>query len=74
MVVDQDDEKSSGAESIESFAVRHGICRATVYNEIAAGKLVARKVRTKTVITSEDGRAWRNNLPKLQPKLEPQSA
>jgi hypothetical protein len=54
-----------GAYSIEDFARLHSIGRSTAYGEIAAGRLVARKMRSRTVITSEDAEKWRANLPKL---------
>ena len=56
-----------GAYSIEDFARLHSIGRSTAYSEISAGRLVARKMRSRTVITAEDAKAWRANLPKLAP-------
>jgi len=52
-------------ESVEEFAVRNGISRAQGYKEIAAGRLVARKVNSRTIITREDAAAWRRSLPKM---------
>jgi hypothetical protein len=54
-----------GAYSIEDFARAHSIGRSTAYGEISAGRLVARKMRSRTIVTAEDAKAWRANLPKL---------
>ena len=56
-----------GAYSIEDFARSHSIGRSTAYTEIAAGRLVARKFRARTLVTIEDAKAWRSSLPKLSP-------
>jgi hypothetical protein len=56
-----------GAYSIEDFARLHSIGRSTAYSEISAGRLVARKFRARTLVTIEDAKAWRLNLPKLTP-------
>jgi hypothetical protein len=68
MVVDSFDPQ--GAWTVEDFARRHALGRSTVYQEINAGRLVARKVRGRTVITFEDAKAWRENLPKVVPANE----
>jgi hypothetical protein len=54
-----------GAYSIDDFARLHSIGRSTAYSEISAGRLVARKFRTRTIVTTEDAKAWRLGLPKL---------
>lgn len=51
------------ADTIAEFAVKNRISRSQVYKEIAAGRLIARKVNTRTIITKEDGAAWRRSLP-----------
>ena len=56
-----------GAYSIAGFARAYAIGRTTVYGEIAAGRLVARKFRSRTIVLAEDAAAWRSSLPKLQP-------
>jgi hypothetical protein len=53
------------AFSVVLFASRHNISRSKVYGEIRAGRLIARKVGDRTIILAEDGRAWRENLPKV---------
>src|SRR5689334_12402159 len=52
-----------------AFASRHSISRSKLYAEIKAGRLIARKVGDRTVILAEDGRAWRENLPKVEADL-----
>jgi hypothetical protein len=51
------------ADTVDEFAVRNRTSRSQVYKEIAAGRLVARKIGTRTIITREDGAAWRRSLP-----------
>ena len=53
------------AYSLVNFASRHGISRSKVYGEIRAGRLTARKIGDRTIILAEDGKAWRENLPKM---------
>jgi hypothetical protein len=45
------------------FARRNRIGLSTAYNEIKAGRLTARKVGRRTLITAEDERDWRQRLP-----------
>ena len=52
------------AYSLVNFASRHSISRSKVYAEIRAGRLIARKIGDRTIILAEDGKAWRENLPK----------
>jgi hypothetical protein len=54
------------AYTVGQFAARHGISRSQTYVEIASGRLVARKVNSRTVITREDAARWRRSLPKMQ--------
>jgi len=54
------------ARSVEDFAIATSIGRTTVYAEIAAGRLKARKVGKRTLILDEDGRAFLASLPELQ--------
>jgi hypothetical protein len=53
------------AFSVDDFARRHGIGRTTVYEEIKKGRLIARKVQGRTLVTAEDARAWREALPRF---------
>ena len=51
--------------SVENFAKDHNISRAQSYKEIAAGRLIARKVGARTIILEEDAEAWRRALPRM---------
>jgi hypothetical protein len=62
--------EESDAYSLASFALRHGISRSKVYEEIKNGRLVARKIGDRTVILADDGRIWRNKLPKVPAEAE----
>jgi hypothetical protein len=52
---------------VEVFAARNDISRSQAFKEIAAGRLVALKVGSRTIITVEAERAWRRALPKAVP-------
>jgi hypothetical protein len=54
------------AYSLVTFASRHGISRSKVYGEIRAGRLTARKIGDRTIILAEDGKTWRESLPKVE--------
>ena len=47
---DADEALPVGAYSIAGFARSYAIGRSTVYGEIAAGRLVARKFRSRTIV------------------------
>jgi hypothetical protein len=53
------------ADTIDEFAVKNRISRAQVYKEIAADRLAASKIGTRTIITKEAGAAWRRALPRM---------
>jgi Helix-turn-helix domain len=53
------------AYSVDDFARRHGIGRTTAYEEIKKGRLIARKLQGRTLVTVEDAKAWRESLPKI---------
>jgi hypothetical protein len=50
---------------VDEFAKDHDISRAQVYEEIRMGRLIARKVGSRTLITAEDAAAWRRALPRM---------
>src|SRR5689334_5002459 len=54
--------------SLSEFARLNDIALTTVRGEIKSGRLVARKVGRRTIITPEDADDWRNRLPKVQPQ------
>jgi hypothetical protein len=53
-----------GADTVEGFARRNAISRAQAYKEIAGGRLIARKVGSRTIIARDDAAKWRRALPK----------
>ena len=44
--------------SVEEVSLRNGVCRATIYNEIARGKLKTLKVGRRRLITVEQEAQW----------------
>jgi hypothetical protein len=65
------DERTNGmvetdADSIEEFAWKNRISRSQVYEEIKSGRLIASKCGSRTIITRENGAAWRRSLPTIQ--------
>ena len=52
------------AFSADEFAKRCGIGRTKIFAEIKEGRLIARKVGQRTLITADEGRAWLHSLPK----------
>jgi hypothetical protein len=52
--------------TLNEFARRNRIGLSTTYAEIRAGRLTARKIGRRTIVTTEDERAWRERLPKVQ--------
>jgi hypothetical protein len=55
--------------SLDDFARLNDIALTTVRGEIKSGRLVARKIGRRTIITPEDASDWRNRLPKVQPRV-----
>jgi hypothetical protein len=55
--------------SLDEFARLNDIALTTVRGEIKAGRLTARKVGRRTIITAEDATAWQQRLPKVQPRV-----
>jgi excisionase family DNA binding protein len=56
------------AHSIAECCVLTGIGRDTIYGAIRAGKLVARKLGRRTLVTDDDLRLFLEGLPKKRPK------
>ena len=54
------------AFSVEQFCQRFGIGRTSVYQEIRLGRLRARKIGRRTIITEDDGEAWLQRLPVIE--------
>jgi len=51
--------------SPDEFADRHDVGRTTVFKEIKNGRLPARKIGQRTIITAEDEQVWLSRLPKV---------
>jgi hypothetical protein len=60
--------------SLNDFARQNDIGLTTVRGEIKSGRLVARKIGRRTIITPEDANDWRNRLPKVQPQRASKAA
>ncbi len=58
-----DDKGEMRAFSIEEFCRRFGIGRTTVYEELKRGRLRARKIGRRTIVTEDDAEAWLRRLP-----------
>ena len=54
--------------SVKTFCDRNEVGKTTVYGEINAGRLRARKANKRTLITEEDEAEWLKNLPAVEPK------
>jgi len=61
------------AYNIREFGVAYDIGPTKTYEQIAAGKLKARKVDGRTIILAEDAEEWARALPILTAN-EPQTA
>jgi hypothetical protein len=55
------------AFSVEMFGFRNSISRSQVFKEIAAGRLIANKVASRTIITEQAEKAWQRALPRAVP-------
>jgi predicted DNA-binding protein YlxM (UPF0122 family) len=51
------------AISLADLATATSVFRATIYNEIARGKLKVRKIGTRTVVEIEEARRWLRGEP-----------
>jgi excisionase family DNA binding protein len=56
------------AMSIDDFAERYGPGRTKTYEEIRSGRLRARKIGTRTIITEDDAEEWLSRLPVVEVK------
>jgi hypothetical protein len=54
------------ASVVDQFCERNQICRDTFYKEVRRGRLRARKIGRKTIVTPEDEAAWKASLPLLE--------
>ena len=51
------------AFGIEEFCRRFGVGRTKVYDELKLGRLRARKIGRRTIITADDAEGWLQRLP-----------
>src|SRR5467141_3188222 len=56
------------ARSIDQFCRCFGVGRTTAYEQIKLGRLRARKVGKRTIITDDDAEEWLRNLPQVETK------
>jgi hypothetical protein len=54
------------AMSIAEFCEQYGPGRTSAYEEIKSGRLRARKIGKRTVITTDDAEEWLQNLPVIE--------
>ncbi len=66
-----DHEKEPLADQVPAACLRLGLSRTMLYREIAAGRLRAVKVHSRTLITREDQAAWLKRLPAMASKAMP---
>jgi hypothetical protein len=62
------------AYSIDEVVKMSPFSRSGLYKEIAAGRLIARKSGSRTVILESDYNAFLNSLPKLEPSAASKAA
>lgn len=55
------------AYPFSDFLKRYGIGRTKAYEEINSGRLKARKVGKRTLVTEADAQAWLDSLPAFRP-------
>lgn len=55
------------AFTVAEFLEHYGISRTRTYVEMNAGRLVARRIGGRTIITRDDAEAWLDSLPKHRP-------
>ena len=55
--------ESKGAYRPKEFQTRYCVGHTKLYEEIGAGRLIARKVGSATIILHDDAEAWAHALP-----------
>lgn len=58
------------AFTVKEFGAAYGLGRSRTYEEIAAGRLEARKAGGRTLISAESAEIWWQALPRLSAKPE----
>ena len=52
--------------SVRDLADAEGVSVPTIWREIAAGRLIARKIGRRTIILPDDRAQWRRALPRVR--------
>lgn len=65
--------ESIRALSIAEFCKRYGVGRSSAYEEIKSGRLEARKVGARTLITFEAAENWLGQLPTVAAIIPPRN-
>jgi excisionase family DNA binding protein len=60
--------------SVAEAAKKAGVGRSTIYEELASGRLRARKLGRRTIILKSDHQEWLASLPTLKPSGTPEAA
>jgi excisionase family DNA binding protein len=60
--------------SVADVTKASGAGRSTIYEEIASGRLPARKLGRRTIILKSDYQKWLASLPTLKPSGTPEAA
>ena len=55
---------------LDEFCEVYRCTRSRAYEEMASGRLIARKAGRRTIITDEDAEDWLRSLPVRQPRGE----
>lgn len=58
------------AMKLRDFLARYGISRSTAFEQMAAGRLKARRLGSHLLISKKDADAWLTSLPERAPHLE----
>jgi excisionase family DNA binding protein len=53
------------ALSVVEFCERYGLCRTKTYEELKSGRLRARKLGKRTLISIDDAEIWFQQLPEM---------
>ena len=59
---------TDGALTVRAFCERYSIGRTAVYEEIKAGRLIAKKRGARVLIERAEACRWFSNLPKFEAK------
>ena len=57
------------ADTVDQFCEVYTVGRTFTYDEINAGRLIARKAGKRTLILRTDSKSWADSLPKITPTV-----